>query len=50
MSEKLLLIIAGICTTVLACSYMFFELPFIVMLVLAVVPIAACIPFFGSQK
>ncbi len=50
MSEKLLLIIAGICTTILSCSYMFFELPFIAMLVLAVVPIVACIPFFGKAK
>ena len=50
MSEKLLLIIAGICTTVLSCSYMFFELPFIAMLALAIVPIVAAVPFFGKSK
>ena len=50
MSEKLFLIIAGICTTVLSCGYMFVELPFVVMLVLAIVPIAATVPFFGKAK
>ena len=50
MSEKLFLIIAGICTTVLACGPMFFELPFIAMLVLAIIPIVAAVPFFGGKK
>ena len=50
MSEKLFLIIAGICTTVLSCGYMFVELPFVVMLALAIVPIVAAVPFFGSKK
>ena len=50
MSEKLFLFIACGCCSVLSIAPMFVELPFIVMLVLAVVPIAACIPFFGSQK
>ena len=50
MSEKLLLIIAGICCSVLSIAPMFVELPFIVMLVLAVVPVAACVPFFGAKK
>ena len=50
MSEKLFLIIAGICTTVLACGYMFVELPFVVMLILAIVPIVAAVPFFGKSK
>lgn len=50
MSEKLLLIIAGICCSVLSIAPMFVELPFVVMLVLAVVPVAACVPFFGAKK
>lgn len=50
MSEKLFLIIASVCTTVLSCSYMFFELPFVAMLVLAIIPIACTVPFFGKSK
>lgn len=50
MSEKLFLIIATICTSVLAIAPMFVELPFIVMLVLAIVPIACTAPFFGKAK
>lgn len=50
MSEKLFLIIASVCTTVLSCSYMFFELPFVAMLALAIVPIVAAVPFFGKSK
>ena len=50
MSEKLFLIIAGICCSVLSIAPMFIELPFIVMLVLAVVPIVAAVPFFGKAK
>ena len=50
MSEKLFLIIASVCTTILACGYMFVELPFVVMLILAIVPIAAAVPFFGKSK
>ena len=49
MSEKLFLIIAGICCSVLSIAPMFVQLPFVVMLVLAVVPIAAAVPFFGKK-
>ena len=50
MSEKLFMIIAGICCAVLAIAPAFVELPFVVMLILAIVPVLACIPFFGSKK
>ena len=49
MSEKLFLIIAGICCSVLSIAPMFVQLPFVVMLVLAIVPIAAAVPFFGKK-
>ena len=49
MSEKLFLIIASVCCSVLSIAPMFVQLPFIVMLVLALVPIAAAVPFFGKK-
>ncbi|MGM9618899.1 MAG: hypothetical protein ACI3W8_03550 [Oscillospiraceae bacterium] len=50
MSEKLFMIIVGICCSVLAIAPAFVELPFFVMLILAVVPVLACIPFMVSKK
>lgn len=50
MSEKMLLIIAGIFDSVLAISPMFIDLPFIALLALAAVPVVACIPMFGAKK
>lgn len=50
MSEKLFLIIAGICCSILSIAPMFVELPFIVMLVLATVPVLACIPMISKKK
>ena len=49
MSEKLFLIIAGVCTSVLSIAPMFVQLPFVVMLALGVVPIACAVPFFGKK-
>lgn len=49
MSEKLFLLIAGVFCSVLAISPMFIELPFIALLILACVPVAACVPFFGKK-
>lgn len=50
MSEKLLLIIACIFCCVLAVSPMFIELPFIVLLILACVPVVAAFAFIGTAK
>ncbi|MGM9662778.1 MAG: hypothetical protein ACI3WR_06805 [Oscillospiraceae bacterium] len=50
MSEILFMIIAGICCSCLAILPAFVELPFVLMLVLAIVPILACIPFMVSKK
>lgn len=50
MSEKMLLIIAGIFDSVLAISPMFIDLPFVALLVLACIPVVACIPMFGAKK
>ena len=50
MSEKLFLIIAGVCCSILSIAPMFVELPFIVMLILASLPVAACIPMMGKKK
>lgn len=49
MSEKLLLVIAGVCDSVLAIASAFVQMPMIVMLALAIVPMLACIPFFGKK-
>ncbi len=50
MSEKLFLIIAGVCCSILSIAPMFVELPFIVMLVLGTVPVLACIPMMSKKK
>lgn len=50
MSEKMLLIIAGILDSVLAISPMFIDLPFLALLALATLPVLACIPMFGAKK
>ena len=50
MSEKLFLIIAGGCCSVLSIAPMFVELPFFVMLVLATLPIVAVVPLVAKNK
>ena len=50
MSEKLFLIIAIVCCSVLSIAPMFVELPFLVMLALASAPIVACVPLMTKKK
>ena len=50
MSEKLFLLIAGVCCSILSIAPIAMELPFLVMLVLATIPVLACIPFMVSKK
>lgn len=50
MSEKLFMIIAVICCSIMAIMPAFVELPFILMLVISLIPVLCCIPFFGSKK
>ncbi len=49
MSEKLFLIIAGVCCSILSIAPMFVELPFLVMLVLATIPVLCCIPMMKKK-
>ncbi len=49
MSEKLFLIVAGVCCSILSIAPMFVELPFLVMLALATVPVLACIPMMKKK-
>ena len=50
MSEKLFLIIAGGCCSILSIAPMFVELPFFVMLALATLPIVAIVPLISKNK
>ena len=50
MSEKLFLLIAGGCCSVLSIAPMFVELPFFVMLALATLPLIAVIPLLNKKK
>ena len=50
MSEKLFLIIAGGCCSVLSIAPMFVELPFFIMLVLATLPLVAVVPLVSKNK
>lgn len=50
MSEKLFLIIACVLCSIAAISPMFFDLPFLVLLVLLSIPVLACIPMMKGKK
>lgn len=50
MSEALFMVITVICCSFLAIVPAFVELPFLLMFVLAVVPILACLPLMFSKK
>ena len=50
MSEKLFLIIACGCCSILSIAPMFVELPFIAMLILATLPLVAVVPLVSKNK